>query len=135
MTSGSRQLKGQIAFEYMFIFAIFIGALIIGAVFAWTKSVEIAQDQRRLEIDNLLDTVGGKIDTTWLEGRGFSTNVTIPERVANSLYTMNVTSNFLLLIVGGEEHVKPILKHNVSGNFTMGGINKLRNLGDHIEIS
>jgi hypothetical protein len=133
--SGSRRPKGQIAFEYMSIFAIFMIALILASVFAWTRSVEITQAQRRLEVENLLDGVSGKIDTAWLEGEGFTTNLTIPETVADSQFTLNVTSNFLLLVLRQEEYVKPILTPNVTGSFTIGGVNTLYNRGDRIEIS
>ena len=135
MMSGSRRPKGQIAFEYMFIFAIFMIALIIATVFAWTKSVEITQAQRRLEVKNLLDGVSSKIDTAWLEGEGFTTNLTIPETVADSQFTLNVTSNFLLLVLRQEEYIKPILTPNVTGSFNIGGLNTLFNRGDRIEIS
>ena len=135
MTSGSSRLKGQIAFEYMFIFAIFMIALIIATVFAWTRTVEITQDQRRLEVYNLLEGVSGKIDTAWLEGEGYSTNFTIPSTVADAQFTLNVTSNFLLLILRQEEYIKPILTPNVTGSFNIGGVNTLHNKGNRIEIS
>ena len=134
MMSGSRRPKGQIAFEYMFVFAIFMIALILATVFAWNKSLEISRGHRRLEVENLLDGVSGKIDTAWLEGEGFTTNLTIPATVADSQFTLNVTSNFLLLVLRQEEYVKPILTPNVTGSFTIGGVNTLYNSGGRIEI-
>ena len=135
MMSGSRRPKGQIAFEYMFVFAIFMIALIIATVFAWNRSMEISKEYRRLEVENLLDSVSGKIDTAYLEGEGFTTNLTIPETIADSQFTLNVTSNFLLLVLREEEHIKPILTPNVTGSFNIGGLNTLFNRGDRIEIS
>lgn len=135
MTSTCRRFKAQVAFEYMFVFGIFMAALIMGTIFAWSKSLEVNRYQTRLEVNNLLDMVAGKIDTTWLEGAGFSTNLTIPETVANYNYTLNVTSNFVLLVIVEEEYIKPIITQNVTGDFTIGSVNTLSNMGDHILIS
>ncbi len=135
MTSGSRRFEGQIAFEYMFIFAIFMVALIIGAWFAWNSSMEVNRYHRRLEVEDLITSVAEKINTVWLEGHGFSTNITIPETVVDNPYTMQVISNYVLLTVLGEDYTKPIITRNVSGNFTLGTVNLLSNMGDHINIS
>jgi hypothetical protein len=135
MTYSSRRFRAQIAFEYMFIFAIFMVALIGATWFAWSRSTEINNYYERLEIESLLKMVSGKIDTAWLEGPGFSTNMTLPETVVNLDYTLNVTSNFLLLTVKEGEYVRPIITNNVTGNFTFGAVNTLTNMGDYIEIS
>lgn len=134
-TSRSRRLSAQIAFEYMFIFAIFMAAMILGTMFAWSRSLEVNRYYTRLQVNNLLETVAGKINTAWLEGDGFSTNVTIPETVASLDYTLNVTSNYVLLTIMEEDYIKPIITQNVTGDFTIGDINTLTNTGEHIKIS
>ena len=53
MMSSSRRYKAQVAFEYMFIFGIFMVAIIIGTAFAWTKSIEVENYMTRLEVDGL----------------------------------------------------------------------------------
>ncbi|MBN2331295.1 MAG: hypothetical protein JXC85_05770 [Candidatus Aenigmarchaeota archaeon] len=135
MMSSSRRCKAQIAFEYMFIFGILMAAIIMGTAFAWSKSVEISNQMTRLEVDSLLIRVSDKINTAWLEGEGFSTNITIPEKVADSGFTLNVTSNFLVLSVLEQDFTRPIITKNVTGNFSIGGLNNLANKGDHIAIT
>jgi fluoride ion exporter CrcB/FEX len=133
--SSSRQYKAQIAFEYMFIFGIFMAAIIIGITFAWSKSLEVSNYRTRIEIDGLLITVTDKINTVWLEGEGFRTNITVPETVANQPYSLNVTSNYIIISVLEQDFTKPIITNNVTGSFTLGVVNTLTNRGDHIEIS
>lgn len=133
--SSSRRYKAQIAFEYMFIFGIFMVAVIIGATFAWSKSLEVDNYRRQLEVDGLLMRVSNKIDTVWLEGEGFRSNITIPATVANHEFTLNVTYNYLLLTSMGQDFTKPIITTNVTGNFSLGNLNTLTNHGDHIEIT
>ena len=133
--SSSRRYKAQIAFEYMFIFAIFMAAMIIGTSFAWSKSLEVENYRMRLEVDGLLIRVSNKIDTVWLEGEGFRSNITIPATVANYEFTLNATSNYLLLTVMDQDFTKPILTTNVTGNFSLGGLNTLTNKGEYIEIT
>ena len=133
--SSSRRYKAQIAFEYMFIFGIFMVAIIIGATFAWSKSLEVENYMTRLEVDGLLIRVSNKIDTVWLEGEGFRSNITIPATVANYEFTLNVTQNYLLLTVMDQDFTKPILTTNVTGNFSLGNLNTLTNKGEYIEIT
>ncbi len=133
--SSSRLYKAQIAFEYMFIFAIFMAAIIIGAAFAYTKSLEVESYRTNLEVDGLLTQVSDKINTVWLEGQGFSSNITVPETVADYSYTLNVTGNYLLLTVIEQDFIRPIITNNVTGNFSLGVVNTLTNMGDHIRIS
>ena len=134
-TYTSKRFKAQIAFEYMFIFGIMIAALILGVWFTWTRSFEISQETVRMEAENLLEKVARKIDTTWLEGEGFSTNITIPMTIANVYYSLNITSNYVVLELLEKDYAKPILTQNVTGIFTIGRVNTLHNMGDYILIS
>ena len=133
--SSSRRYKAQIAFEYMFIFGIFMTAVILSMVFAYNKSMEIDRYQRQVEIESLLKTVADKIDTVWLEGEGFSSNITVPMTVTDYAYTLNMSDNYLILTVMQSDYIKPILTSNITGNFSMGGVSTLENKGSFIEIT
>jgi hypothetical protein len=135
MTSTSSGLRGQSAFEFMFIFGIFLAALILGTWISWSKVAEVNLYQKNLEIDDLLRTVAEKVDTAWIEGKGFSTNVTIPHKVAGTDYTLNFSSNFIYITIGEEHCMKTIITQNLTGNFAVGGANTLTNMGTYIEIS
>ncbi len=133
-TSTYRKHKAQSAFEFIFIFGIFLSALVVGMWVSSTKTAEISEYNRNLLIDDLLLKVTEKINTAWIEGEGFSTNVTLPVRVANSDYEINVTSNFVIMTVSGNHYIRGIITENVTGNFTIGGVNTLRNTGNAVEI-
>lgn len=133
--STSRYCKAQSAFEFMFIFGIFIAAVILGIWFSWTKTTDISMEMEKLEAEGVLNLVSGKIDTVWLEGQGFRTNVTIPMKILNQNYTLNVTSNYLMLNFTGTIYIKPLITSNITGNLTAGKINMVTNLGEYIQIT
>ncbi len=134
MKSISRKHKAQSAFEFMFIFGVFLSALVVGLWVANVKTGEINMYDKNLKIDDLLTAVTEKINTAWIEGEGFSTNVTLPELVASSSYEINVTSNFVIVTVGGEHYTRSIITENVTGELTIGATNTLLNNGEHVEI-
>jgi len=134
MKSISRKHKAQSAFEFMFIFGVFLSALVVGLWVANVKTGEINMYDKNLKIDDLLTAVTEKINTAWIEGEGFSTNVTLPELVASSSYEINVTSNFVIVTVGGEHYTRSIITENVTGELTIGETNTLINNGEHVEI-
>jgi hypothetical protein len=135
MTSSSRRCKAQSAFEFMFIFGALLGALITGFWFSWSKSMEAKRFSTELQVDELLNAVSEKINTAWLEGRGFSTNLTIPFTVSDREYSLNLSSNYIYLTLGDTVYMKPLITQNVTGSFTMGAVNGLTNMGDYILIS
>lgn len=118
----------------MFIFGIFLSALAIGAWVSSVKTAEVNIYAKNLMIEDLLTTVTEKINTVWIEGDGFSTNVTLPELAAGSPYEINVTSNFVIMSIGGEHYIKSIITENVTGTLATGQINTLRNTGGYVEI-
>jgi len=135
MMFSCRRFKAQSAFEFIFIFGILLSVLTLGMWVSLNKTREVNRYQVKLEVDYVLTTVAEKINTVWLEGEGFSTNVTIPETVTGKVYTLNMTSNYIILTLETNEYVKPIIMQNLTGNFTIGAVNNLYNRGDYIEIS
>jgi hypothetical protein len=134
MTSTYTKRKAQSAFEFIFIFGIFLSALVVSMWVSSTKTAEIGEYNKNLLIDDLLLKVTEKINTAWIEGEGFSTNVTLPALVASSEYGISVSSNFVIVTVSGEHYIRGIITENVTGNLTVGGVSTLRNTGDAVEI-
>lgn len=117
----------------MFIFGISLGALTLGI---WTSSIKTAEVnvyRMQLEIDELMNVVSEKINTVWIEGEGFSSNVSVPDTVASREYDINITSNFIVITIGEERYIKGIITNNVTGTI-VSGVNRLVNRGDYIEI-
>ncbi len=133
--STSGRLKGQSAFEFLFVFGVFIAALLMGVWVSAVKSGELDIYMKNLEIDELMTTVTEKINTVWVEGEGFSSNLTLPSLVYSMTYDIDVTSNLVMLTAGGERYMRPIITQNVTGTLKKISVNTLTNRGDHIEIS
>jgi hypothetical protein len=135
MTCRSRRLSAQSAFEFMFIFGIFLGALLVGTWVSLAKLSDMSSHQEKLHASRLLDTVSGKVDSVWLEGSGFSTNVTIPETIAGLNYTLDFSSNVVYIVVDEREYLRTVVTKNLTGSFTTGKTNTLSNRGGFIDIS
>jgi len=119
----------------MLIFGIFLGALVISTWVSWSKIREVNYYQTGLEVDDILDTASEKINTAWLEGHGFTTNLTLPEKLAGFNYTLNISGNYLVLTLETTQYLKPTVTENITGALIPGKTNAISNLGDHIEIS
>jgi hypothetical protein len=119
----------------MFIFGIFLGALIIVTWSSWERITEINIYKRQLEVGSLLENVAIKIDTVWLEGEGFSTSLELPEFISGNNYTINITDNYVYVRYMDYDYTKPVITKNVTGNFSIGNTNYLYNNGNYISIS
>jgi hypothetical protein len=134
-TSTSAGHKGQSAFEFMFIFGVMLGAVLLTLWVSTTKSTEIQIEQRNMEIRDVISTVAEKVNTAWIEGKGYSTNVTIPGKIAGTDYDINITSRYIMITLAGERYLGTMITGNVTGSFESGATSTLRNTGDTIEIS
>ncbi|MBN1896118.1 MAG: hypothetical protein JW789_00135 [Candidatus Aenigmarchaeota archaeon] len=129
--SGRR--KAQSAFEFIFIFGLFLSALIVGMWTYFIKTNEVSRYNFELGINELMAVVSEKINTVWIEGKGFSTNITIPETLSSMYYEINITSNYVILTTGGERYIQTMITKNVTGSLKK-GVNTLYNRGGYIEI-
>ena len=134
MTSACSRSKGQSAMEFMFIFGIFIAAFLIAMLVALPKMTEVSDYSMKLETQRVLSRAAGKINTAWIEGEGYTTNMTLPETIGPKNYTLNVTSNHLLLFIESGHYSETVITNNVTGSFSP-GTNTLTNMGDRIVIS
>ncbi len=135
MTCLFRRFKLQSSFEFIFITGMLIAALIMGAWFSWIQTSSIKDSENSLVVGDFLNSVSEKINTAWLEGEGFSSNVTMPMTIAGQPYEINITDNYLVVRLLGQEHMKVLITNNVTGNFTIGTLNRLTNRKSYIEIS
>ncbi len=119
----------------MFIFGIFLSALAVGVWVSSLKTAEMSIYSKNLEVNDLLMKVTDKINTVWVEGEGFSANLTMPSIVAGSSYDIQIAANTVVMTVSGENYIRSIITDNVTGSLEKGSENTLKNMGDHIEIS
>jgi len=124
----------QSAIEFMMIFMIFLLLLSIGALVSMEKTKEISNSQIGLEITKVLNDAVNKINIAFLEGSGFSMNLTLPENIFGMTYSIDTESNYILLTFNNITYSKHILTQNITGNLSP-GTNLIRNENGEIIIS
>jgi hypothetical protein len=135
MSTYRSNLSGQSAFEFMFIFSVLLAATGFGIWVSSIKAAEVTQARNELEIDDFLTSLSEKINTAWIEGEGFTANVTLPETIAGMDYTIDISSNHIALLIGGTYYLKQLITTNVTGIPVKGGTSRLTNTGDGILVS
>ena len=127
-------MKAQIAIEFMIIFGAFLIAIILIATISWNNMVNINRSTVDFESNRILNLVSGKIDTSYLQGHGFSINVTVPERIQNYNYTIEIEGLLLWIQIDEASFSKRLLTSNITGTLSK-GTNRIENVNGGIVIS
>ena len=134
--SRSRRLKAQSSVEFMLIFIFFTAVLTI-AIMVTSQQIGVAlESQLRVESEKIINNVASKINIAYLEGPGFSINLTLPQRILSYNYYTSIYLNRVLLNVENELYHELILTQNVTGklNLTYGHY-LVENINGGINIS
>ena len=132
--STGQYRKAQVSVEFMLLFMLFLVAVAAAMAVSMNRSHAIAQAQVDLASNNVLGSAADKINTAFLEGHGFSTNITLPERILRMDYTVTLSSNEVILRIGDNTYIRNLLTPNVSGSF-MKGTNMVLNRDGEIIVS
>jgi len=127
-------MKAQASAEFVLIFMFLLAALVIGVMMSYNKTYEVSQSQIRLESDKILIKAANSINTAYLEGSGFSINITLPETLLGLNYSMQIDNNRVLLFYNNMTYSKSLLTRNISGQIAPGN-NLIENLGGDVVIS
>lgn len=119
--------------EFIILFVLFLVAVGFAIMVSVNRSHVISQAQIDLESNRVLADVANRINIAYLEGDGFSMNFTIPERILRMDYTIDVSSNQVILRFEGSTYVKYILTNNVTGDI-LKGTNRILNSNEAIII-
>ncbi len=127
-------MKAQVAMEFMILFAIFMAAMAISIYYVWNNVHHITTATTDSEAMKVIEKVGGKIDTVYLEGDGFMTNVTVPYRVNGMNYTINAQNGLVWTTIQNRTYTRRLLTNDVSGSISI-GVNALTNDNGTVVIS
>jgi hypothetical protein len=129
-------MKAQSSVEFMAIFSFLLAAVIMAAVFSVQNTSSLVRARTDMEAERLLDYVGSRLDSAYLGGDGFSSNVSIPDALLSLDYDLSVPpgSNILVLTLGNVTYPRHLLADSVTGSFRKGG-NTLRNSNGQVVIS
>ena len=126
-------MKAQVSAEFVIIFVFLLTALIIGLVVNFNKTYEVTYSRIKLEADQILTKAANSINTVYLEGSGFATNLTLPETLLGLNYSLSIRDNQLKLSYSNIIYSKSLLTRNITGNITPGP-NTVSNLEGEIVI-
>ena len=132
--TGRSGKKAQVSIEFMILFIFFLGLLSFAIVSVMQNVQDISASSVGLEAQKTLSLMRSKLDTAFLEGDGFSTNFTLPQKIMSLDYSVNVSSGFALIEVNNLTYSSPIIARNISGG-PRKGENALRNSGGYLVIS
>lgn len=118
----------------MAIFGIFLVAIMTLVFVVWDYVLDINVSTIDLNANSFLDVVSGKVDTVFLEGSGFSANLTLPEKIFGMNYSLNIRNGFLFLNISSRIYTKRLLTRNVTGNIKK-GYNIIENVNGVVVIS
>jgi hypothetical protein len=131
---GGSGAKAQVAIEFMVIFAIFLVAVTISLFFVWENASEMNTAAIESETRVVVNAIAGKLDTVYLEGDGFSTNLTVPQLISGMNYTLELTAGTVWVTLENRSYGRVVLPSNISGTLRK-GVNILRNSNGMIVIS
>ena len=132
--STGRSKEGQASIEFVILFILFLVAITFAMVVSINRSHVISNAQQDLEVNRVLGSMTSKINIAYLEGDGFSMNVTLPDRILREDYTVEVSSNEVVVRFLTRTYVEYILTTNVTGTFSK-GTNTIANRNGTIEIT
>jgi len=107
-------MRAQTGLEFMVLFGIFLVAILIMVFVVWGYILDINVSTIDLHANMLLDTVSNKVDTVFLEGHGFSINLTMPETLWDMDYSAEINGGFVFLNLSSRMYTKRLITKNVT---------------------
>jgi hypothetical protein len=133
MCSG-RIGKAQVSIEFMLLFIFFLGIMAVVMVYVIQSIENTSASTVGLEAQQRLSFIKSKIETAFLEGDGFSTNLTLPEQIMNLNYSVSIDSGFVLIEINNMTYSSPLITKDITGA-PRKGENLLRNVNGRLVIS
>jgi hypothetical protein len=133
MCSG-RIGKAQVSIEFMLLFIFFLGIMAVVMVYVIQSIENTSASTVGLEAQQRLSFIKSKIETAFLEGDGFSTNLTLPEQIMNLNYSVGIDSGFVLIEINNMTYSSPLITKDITGA-PRKGENLLRNVNGRLVIS
>jgi len=132
--NSGRRSKAQISTEFMILFTFFVCILAFAMVYVIQNIQDTSASTLWIEADKTLFLVKSKLETAFLEGDGFSTNFTLPQRIMGFDYSVNISSGFLFIGIENDTYSNPLITKDITG-VPRKGENALRNVNGRLVIS
>ncbi len=129
-----KRRKAQSAIEFMIIFGLFLTALTISFYYSWSRSADISTAYIEIESQKVIDMITSKLDTAFLQGDGFSINMTVPEYLGSLGYSLHSEGNTIWINVNNRTFSGNILANNFTGTLKKGR-SLIRNVEGELMVS
>ena len=126
--------KAQVSIEFMLLFMFFMAVLAFSIVSVVQNMQGVSSSALSLETGKALYLVKSKLDTAFLEGDGFSTNFTMPQRIMNIDYSVNISSGFVLIEINNLTYSSSLIAKDITG-IPRKGENAIKNVNGKLVIS
>jgi len=129
-----KRRRGQSSMEFLAMLVFLMIALVTVSYSILFKSTAIIDTQREMEANRLLKNAADKINTAFIEGDGFSINVTLPYRIYEEDYYIETSGNQIRITAFNKTYDRFMVTGNITGSF-QGGLNRLENINGVVAIS
>lgn len=127
-------MKAQASTEFILVFMFLLLVLSIVAAGTFTNVLDMSKTRTDQEAVRIANLISSGINTAYLEGHGFRTNLTLPYTVFGKNYTAAVSGNRVSLDFSSAVFSRPLLTQNISGS-PLPGPNLIENIEGGIVIS
>lgn len=120
--------------EFMVLFTLFLVVAGIALYASIDRTRDITETKIGIEASSLVSRITTTVNSVYLQGDGFSTNIVLPYKIVSLDYNTSFQSNQLLIMAAGKLYTGYVLTGNVTGNLTL-GTNTIRNSGGWVMIN
>lgn len=133
-TSHKNHKLSQTGIELLMFFS--IAMLIFSSVYTLVseKTIRAYDSKSGSEAIELSEKIASEINTAVSEGDGYSKNITLPDNVFGSAYSVEVDEGSVFVKLQKKNAVSRTITKNVTGTFVFGN-NQLRNKGGVILVN
>lgn len=103
----------------MLIFIFFIAVLTIGVMITAQQIEVVFDSQLQVESQKVINSMASRINIAFLEGPGFSINMSLPEKIMSYEYSAQIYSNRIFLILEDRSYHGLLLTGNITGTLNL----------------
>jgi len=104
----------------MILFGILMVILLVIAANSQKSMTDMTEERKNIMIDDEISLIKSEIDRVFIMGDGFSTNITIPDKIAGYDYEISITNDFLLVNMSGTLKGRKLMTDNITGSLAKG---------------
>lgn len=126
--------KGQAGIEFLILISFLLFIFSTYYIGLLKKDQEYFANSVAYDSEALASSISMALDTAFVEGNGFSINITLPADIDGLKYSVIIYPNIVCINVGSRHYYHNTIVRKVVGNFSS-GINVIKNVEGIIKIT